>query len=141
MQVPNSLPNSLPPAELTAIKLAITWANAENIKAFNLFSDSKSSLQSLENPNPNDPLVEEIRNMVKYKTCCLNWVKAHSGDIGNEEADALAKQGTLLGRVDHYYPLSKPQINYRLRQSVAQNMSAIIINSHENLSTIILKAT
>ncbi|XP_042909075.1 uncharacterized protein [Parasteatoda tepidariorum] len=103
-------------AELTAIKLATLWANNNNIEQYTIFSDSKSSLQALENPTPTDPLVEEIKAIVQNKQCLFNWIKAHSGEPGNEEADILAKKGTLLDGVDFHYTITKPQVKHRQRQ-------------------------
>nr|XP_042911246.1 uncharacterized protein LOC122272137 [Parasteatoda tepidariorum] len=102
-------------AELTAIKLATLWANNNIIEQYTIFSDSKSSLQALENPTPTDPLVE-VKAIVQNEQCLFNWIKAHSGEPGNEEADTLAKKGTVLGGVDFHYTITKPQVKHRQRQ-------------------------
>ena len=91
--------NSVFQAELLAIRnslrhlfhLPISTA----LSNINIFSDSLSSLQSIEDYNTQNPLATEIQMYVRFfsslTNITLSWCKGHSGVIGNELADFFAK--------------------------------------------------
>jgi ribonuclease HI len=91
--------------ELAAISEALQ--HAQDIELCNtsisIFSDSRSSLLMLQQSDPGLPLARVIKNQIcdlysKHCTIKLLWVKGHSGIMGNESADALAKRACTEGR-------------------------------------------
>lgn len=96
-------------AELVAIQLALEIQNEGNIKCCAILSDSKSSLQSLENPSSRNPLIVAILKKIAdmrsmgFKTN-FGWVRAHVGLTGNERADTLAKEAIRKGSPANILP-------------------------------------
>ncbi|XP_015922428.2 uncharacterized protein [Parasteatoda tepidariorum] len=74
-----------------AIRSAFIWINDNNINNATIFSDSLSSLQVLADPEPISKLIENIKTYW-HRGITMNWVKAHVGIQGNEEADEAAKE-------------------------------------------------
>ena len=67
-------------------------------KQFILFSDSKSCLQALCQYGPDNPLIQELRELYAAivesgKEVVICWLPSHIGIEGNEEADQAAKAG------------------------------------------------
>ena len=62
------------------------------------FSDSLSSLQAIYTFRTKDPLVLAIKNKLMHLGGLdyIAHVSSHTGVIGNERADALAKEDTYL---------------------------------------------
>ena len=92
--------SSIYAAELTAIKEVFCWISEnenQELKNFAIFSDSLSVLMSFRNSlsssRPN-LLQETIRtfNKIKISKVHLIWIHNHVNILGNEKADALAKQ-------------------------------------------------
>ena len=101
------------PAEHFAILKAleiIESLNSYSIKprTATIFTDSRVSLDSLQNPKNHAFLVENIRKKVaslennewKIK---FSWVKAHVGIYGNELADRLAKEAARSDSTNYEY--------------------------------------
>jgi len=70
-----------------------------------IYTDSKITLDSLQNPRNHAHLVEEIRKKVATLhdsnwTIKFSWVKAHAGILGNETADKLAKEAARTRLID-----------------------------------------
>ncbi|XP_045541155.1 uncharacterized protein LOC123722714 [Papilio machaon] len=87
-------------AELLAIKEASNWARKAPARIHGIFSDSRSALQTIANPNSGHPLAEETRENLKEMRkeggdLKFYWVRAHIGTTGNERADTLAKKAAL----------------------------------------------
>ena len=100
-------------AEQFAILIAL-----ENIETLNnniinprttiIYTDSRISLDSLQNPKNHAFLVEKIRGKIvnlqnndwKIK---FSWVKAHAGNYGNETADKLAKEAARSQKNNYEY--------------------------------------
>ena len=83
-------------AELPAINNAMNVAYHTNQKSFVIYSDSKSSLESLNNYNSSHPLVQKAQAWLfwisfRHKSLSFCWVPAHVGIHGNERADRKAK--------------------------------------------------
>jgi len=62
-----------------------------------VYTDSRTTLESLHNMNKHTFLTEEIRRNVQEMgnrgwTTRFRWTKAHAGTTGNELADKLAKE-------------------------------------------------
>ena len=70
-----------------------------------VYTDSKITLDSLQNPRNHGYLIVEIRKRVatlqelKWKIKFF-WVKAHAGNPGNETADTLAKEAARSRLID-----------------------------------------
>lgn len=95
-------------AEQLAIQNAVKWCRTNNMSA-TIYSDSKSSLDDIQNCQSTNPFAVDIRNQLRNYSnhVCLKWVKAHAGNEGNEEADKLAKEATLNTEIGYQkYPLS-----------------------------------
>ncbi|XP_026471243.1 uncharacterized protein LOC113375526 [Ctenocephalides felis] len=97
-------------AEIFAIKKAIELIQRHKIMKTVIFTDSKSSIETLQNlynkTQTSDILFYEvwfdiIRLMRIEYTIKIIWIKAHSGIKGNEIADKLAKQATKNGSIMH----------------------------------------
>ena len=84
-------------AEIRAILLAFFIIRHTPGTNFMIFSDSKSSLQALEQMEPENPIVVhtlQILNLLKYKykkQISFCWIPSHIGIQGNERVDLLAK--------------------------------------------------
>ena len=95
--------NSIFSAELRALILALEYIQTTNHRNYIIFSDSKSSLQALQDRQTSNPLVS--RALELYTTLCNEhknilfcWLPSHVSIRGNEAADRAAK-GALTSAV------------------------------------------
>ncbi|XP_060801061.1 uncharacterized protein LOC132901903 [Amyelois transitella] len=99
--------------ELYAITEALRWLiNSDSIEAV-IFSDSQSSLKAIQNRSNTDPLVNQIHHMLshlssRHTKVQFVWAKAHVGIVGNELADAAAKEAAerKTATLHNFFPLS-----------------------------------
>ena len=84
-------------AELYAILLAVQkLKNLANNNEVTIITDSKSSIQAIENTYSKNPMVNLIKERIyeAKKRFQLCWVPSHVGVTGNELADKLAREAT-----------------------------------------------
>ena len=93
-------------AEVRGIqKAAETMFNSENLnkyKYIKIFTDSQATLLALNSADVTSKLVLQTKLALndlakKTRRVTVVWIKAHVGHEGNELADELAKEGTVLG--------------------------------------------
>ena len=84
-------------AELTAIKHALMWIKEKIYSQSVIFSDSLSSIQSIQGSQSTKPdiiaaIQIELNEIERHNlTVTFEWLPAHVGIVGNETADAGAK--------------------------------------------------
>lgn len=102
--------------ELFAIKQAlytISQTNDEN--QYNIFSDSQSAIVSIKDRQSNNNLVQEVHTLLTElslakKAVSLTWIPSHSGILGNEQADASAKEATRQPQTNPIPPTTHQDI-------------------------------
>ncbi|XP_067122539.1 uncharacterized protein [Centruroides vittatus] len=106
-------------SELLAIKLAIDWCftNYHNVNIA-LYSDSNSAISLLGRRNMY-PIARKIQEDLKKSdnSICINWVRAHQGNISNERADALAKSAAT----DDTLPIEYNKLNLQTIKKLLWN--------------------
>jgi hypothetical protein len=66
--------------------------------------DSLSALQALQSGKSEtliDILVDKLGSLLPIERVVIQWIPAHTGVSGNEQADHLAKQGSMLPQFQH----------------------------------------
>ncbi len=124
--------SSIYSAELRALELALTHITNSRHKNYVVFSDSKSSLQALQNLWSNHPLVRRVLDLHSL-LCRLNknvvfcWLPSHVGIRGNEAADRAAKEALTLPVTVASVPASdcKPKANKYIRDIRKNNWDEI----------------
>lgn len=116
--------NSVFQAEMAALHAAITHVKNQEQTSVLILSDSLSALQALSSPNQRNPQIiktQEILYDIQYSSNInFSWVRAHSGEVGNEEADRLAKEATSLSQIDKSIPLPISYIKSRVQSLLLQ---------------------
>ncbi|XP_067139087.1 uncharacterized protein [Centruroides vittatus] len=110
-------------AELWAILKAIKWSNEELRNTnINLFTDSSSSLQAIHNFNWGHPIVNEIlREMTKnVNRFSVVWIGGHSGVLGNERADELARTASVSSGTPTYTATPQNYIISSLKEKATE---------------------
>jgi ribonuclease HI len=79
-----------------------------------VYTDSRTTLDSLHNPDIHTSLIEEIRQKVNEMEnsgwkIWFRWIKAHVGNSGNELADRLAKEASDKTDI----PISYNRVQYQ----------------------------
>jgi ribonuclease HI len=113
-------------AELVAITMALTYIIdcPRHLLQAVIISDSKSSLQALENPQQNrhDLLLECLHMLSQLRSRGTEvefvWVPSHTEVRGNEVADRAAKHATKLPDITYNIGHTKSEICAILRQGI-----------------------
>ncbi|XP_069361305.1 uncharacterized protein [Maniola hyperantus] len=106
-------------AELYALHRAVLLAKQSELPVVNIMSDSRSSLELLENPKTTHPLARKILDNLREihqdnRDVRLFWIRAHIGTPGNERADELAKAASQ--RINSTPNYSKIPLSYVKRK-------------------------
>lgn len=117
-------------AELLAIRNALEWIIANKPTKTFIFSDCKSGLTELENPNTTNELAVEIHKQLAQArqldlTIQFFWIRGHCGIPGNELADTAAKKATLLHSQPAYYKI--PISHIKLQNKLISNNQSVLI--------------
>ena len=122
-------------AELSAIWSAITIIKEQPPQKFVIYSDSRSSIEALQNYNPKNTLVQQIKYEFhklyddgKYVEIC--WIPAHMGIRGNEEADKAAKEAINMNRSNIIIPTS--DFVPTLKRNIFNKWQALWNEEHDN---------
>ena len=106
-------------AELHAIMEALIWAYLRESTSFIFYSDSMYVVRMLQRffePRENMILCLLARHwwdlVSKKHDASIEWVRGHSGNIGNTRADELADNGTLETLTDSYYRRPKLEVEW-----------------------------
>ncbi|GBM12027.1 hypothetical protein AVEN_256109-1 [Araneus ventricosus] len=85
-------------AEVIAIQQAVQYVKANDLGQVNIISDSRSTLLALSAVEEAREIINNIKEgIAEYKgKITLTWIRAHMGNFGNERADQLAKEATLI---------------------------------------------
>jgi ribonuclease HI len=120
-------------AELHAIDLALSWilTQGQSNSPYTIYSDSLSSLKAIEKinyfyyPGQHHALITYFN---KINTLNLNitlvWIPAHSGLVGNENADALAKEAASLTTITPL-PLSLKNVYSKINTHILQQWQTL----------------
>jgi ribonuclease HI len=90
-----------------------------------IYTDSRISLDSLQNPENHSYLVEEIRRKVaslerKEWRIKFSWAKAHAGTCGNDIADRLTKVAARSGGMEYEFTLIPKSTSYQEAREAAR---------------------
>ena len=77
-------------AKVCALQTAVTHIKTSQPEKSVVLTDSKAALQSLGSDSPD----KDLHSIPAQCTIVLQWIPAHCGIAGNEEADKLAKSGS-----------------------------------------------
>jgi len=108
-------------AELHAIQLALSHIRLYPNNKYIIFTDSLSSLQSIQSSSPNNPLATNIQSdlhtLLVQTTITLCWVPSHIGIPGNEQADKAAKKALTLPASN--IPIISSDLHHRIKQLIS----------------------
>ena len=113
--------NSIMTAELFAILRALSWLTNQVLhRPIVILVDSLTALQSLKNINPKSKgkyLVYECWKLLKnlqekHITVTLQWIPSHTGIIGNEKADQIAKEALHKNTIAELKPSLQDTLNH-----------------------------
>ena len=98
-------------AELFALERAVEWVSINtHLAQVSILSDCMSALHEISNPNSTNSFVVKIHRYIKlsHSQITFLWIKAHSGMLGNEEADLAAKSAAQLHKQPDFceFPIS-----------------------------------
>lgn len=99
-------------AELAAIGEALAWINQQNPTGeVTILSDSQSSLKAIAKFRQSNSTIQKIQNLLHRlntpdRPIRIAWIKGHAGNIGNEQADSLAREATSNSSARLELPLS-----------------------------------
>ncbi|KAK7108730.1 hypothetical protein V1264_016409 [Littorina saxatilis] len=100
-----------------------------------LFSDSLSALQALCSGNPDstmEHLMQNINTLAQTTAVVLQWIPAHTGIVGNEVADRLAKEGSKTEQQPSNLTYSEARTLIRNRQKSTFKKKNNVYNPHED---------
>lgn len=109
-------------AEAIAITKALEYvAQQHNKNSYQIITDSLSTLQGINNPDNLNPYIQKIKEKIaevnKDHKIILAFIKGHSGNMGNEYADDLAKKAIRFGEKIEL-PISKKFISSQLNKQI-----------------------
>ncbi|GBL81396.1 hypothetical protein AVEN_143691-1 [Araneus ventricosus] len=89
-------------AEIVAIKEVVEHIREKDLRNVRVILDSRSALVALNSRAERSRIIKSIKEIINGNID-IYCVKAHQGIIGNEKADALAKEATLYERIDYFF--------------------------------------